>query len=794
MNNIRRAGRYGYSVRNCTFIHNIRYFVSLPNIDKNISNDQILVKPRIRPDLFTGKGNPRGRNYKDLPIDTYPNPLFNMNKDEIIELNSEDYLHLLTIPYKSISETDKFCFHIIEIVNDLIILDSKKAMKLLTNITDEEISSIILNTLRKYFLGDRVKGSLLEFMASPVSKTFREGFFNNVSHILDMKDKTQDEKAVIFLSFLNKLALVGSINTNPLILNQNLYDKIIALIPESRYAEFYSYLVNLNIQTYKTLQLDHLKYKLIMGSNMEKFVARTGWMDPKWHDVERPSFDETHQQKMIQFFTIKDLKTFALFAVKKEDIVDATLYLNLLVSKFESKCKERMNSDAKDGSMEAILMQDIQSVLNVILSYIMVFKGSKSCIKVLKYIVKNHLEVKFENLLTIMNNLRAQGYYQEALLLMNNIQLEGLSRIQILALVEEILQLIKEKYPKSPKIIIGYVASIFNGTSSDIEKNPGLELLDDLRLLGIAYSGGEIGKLTQSLSIIQKANVDKSLTGFNLTPKALTEIYATILSSLPKSQITPELMFKLYEAYIAKIKDSKDLASIKNSNENNQQHIFHDSNLNDHVITLFIKHLLKINPNLPDMDLVATKSNFETAKLILDDFLGNTDIKRKNRSVYLFDLLIYSSLLVHQDYAFASKMIRTSRSYGLPFSFNQIYPFIMFHYYRSEYKQAEMWYRELIRHGVRAKASPAKTLFKVARELNWDVNGFVYRKFGIYKNHKMREEMAKLQSDPVLFIEDDRIDDELTEELIDAPFNNNNNDFNFSDELVSVLYQADLAK
>ena len=793
MNNLKKIGRYGCSIRCNGFIHHLRHFATSPSIINHTLNDQpsSMPKARIRPHIFSAKTKEDAIKYTDLPVDTYPNPLFSMSKEEILELNSQSYLHLLHIPYKSISETDKFCLNIIGIVNELIILDTKKVTKLLINIKDTDMRSIITSTLRKYFMNDRVKSSILEFMDSPTSGSFRERFFNNISHILELQDKSDDQKSEILLSYLNKLALVGSVNKQPLVFNKGFYDKIISLIPASRYAEFYSYLLNLNIQTYVTQQLDNLKYKLIMGSNLDKFVVRTGWMDSKWHDVQRHTFDSVHQEKMVQFFSIKDLKTFALFAIKKEDVVDATLYLNLIVSKFEGKCKQRMEPVFNQRLTESTLLDDIQSVLNVILNYIMVFKGSQSCIKVLKYMVKNHLDVKFENILTIMTNLRAQGYYQEALLLMNNIHLKSLNNTQLLHLIEEILRLIKEKYPTSPKILIGYVTSMFSGNQKSIEDNLGLTLLDDLNLLSVVYSGGEIGKLSQSLSIVQKANVDNSLTGFEFTPNGLTQVYEIILNSLPNSQITPDYISKLYAKYILKLKESRD--STKMEEGANQQYVFHENNLNDHIITLFMKYLLKLNPNSSDMELVTTEANFEAAKAIITDFLHNVEIKRTNRSVYLFDLLIYSSLLVHQDYAFASKMIRTSRSYGLPFTFNQIYPFIMFHYYRNEYKQAELWYSELVKHGVRSKASPTKNLFKIARELNWDVTGFVYRKFGIYRNHKKREELAKLQRDPVLFIEDSQVEDEITEELIDVP-SNLHNDFNFSDELASILHQADLTK
>lgn len=193
MNNLKRVGRYGCSVRCNGFIHNLRHFATSPSIVNHTLTDQpfSVPKARIRPHIFTGKSKRDAIKYTDLPIDTYPNPLFSMSKEEILELNSQSYLHLLNVPYKSISETDKFCLNIIEIANELIILDTKKVTKLLINIKDTDMTSIITSTLRKYFINDRVKSSILEFMDSPISGSFREGFFNNISHILELQDKSE---------------------------------------------------------------------------------------------------------------------------------------------------------------------------------------------------------------------------------------------------------------------------------------------------------------------------------------------------------------------------------------------------------------------------------------------------------------------------------------------------------------------------------------------------------------------------------------------------------------------------
>ena len=248
------------------------------------------------------------------------------------------------------------------------------------------------------------------------------------------------------------------------------------------------------------------------------------------------------------------------------------------------------------------------------------------------------------------------------------------------------------------------------------------------------------------------------------------------LSSLHRSVLTSQLLKELYDTYIETLVKA-------------EHPIFKPSRQNDHVVTLIIKYLLKENPENNDMCMVKSEAAYSTAKDIIGDYFSRiAPTSRRNRSPYLFDLLITTALSVHRDYEFATKMVRESRSLNLPFTFNQIYPFIMYHYEHKEYKKAELWYQQLVKHGVKSDAEPSKNLFKVARELGWEVNGFVYRKLGIHRNYKKKEELKKLLKDPIVFIKPERSENETdAEETLEQEFLDSSHRGNFSDELLALI-------
>lgn len=708
--------------------------------------------PRIRPNPFS---RPSIGPLSEIPLNSYPNPLFSMPKELLVDLLDNELSHLLAIPYRSIAETSDFCQNMVDIIYEQLLEDSAYAARCCDLISAHDFKSAVFRPLADRCATDTVRKSILLYILGP-GQDFRKTFFTSIAYI-STSDKPLEVRCSMLLSYLRALSKTGQINENPLLLADRLYDRVVGVVPREKYAELYSYFLHLNIQANHIKRQDGLKRALLEGSNTEKFVVRTGWMDPRFHDVRRFDFDALHRQRMTLFFSVRDLRTFVLHAVKLNDVVNANLYLDLLVSKFETKSA---SLEARIG--DSLVEDDVQTVLHVILNHIMVFKGLQSCIKVLRYMVKNHLEVHFETLLLVLSNLRQHGHFVEALLLVNHMDLLKLEVAQKRLLVHEVVHLIHHKFPASPKVLLGYITAIFDKTTESSEKGsiPVLQLLADLRILETVYGTKD------ALSKVERANIDERLTGFELSHAILECVYESVLR-LESTSKTPASIAGLYDVYIQ------------------QKEAFPD--LNDHVVTLFAKFLLKENPMKPDMDLVASQANYTAACDMVDDFLLRNDLPRAASSVYLFDLMISAGLLKHNDYAYASKMIRRSRKLGLPFTFNQIYPFIMYHYQRGEHSQAEKWYKEITRHGVKTTAMPAKNLFKIARELKWDINGFVYRKFGIYKNHKAREEMQRLHRDPILMVETkEDLEDAVTDDLI-AP--GSSADVNLGDELAKVLHE-----
>ncbi|CAK7896313.1 hypothetical protein CAAN1_04S07690 [[Candida] anglica] len=716
-------------------------------------------RPNLQSSLFSGR---KSIEIANTPLDTYPNPLYSMDKEQIRALKPAEYMHLLQIPYKNVSETDKFCWHITELVNENIISDSRRASILLMCIADNELTDRIVSALSAFYKNDIIKQSILTYMTTPSNPSWHKLLNSTLEYIL----KSQESSEPI-LKYLDTLASIQRMNEIPIIWKPSFFNKISKLIPRSDYATFFSCLFNLNIQPYLPYQLNPIKSVLAGGSNLEKYVLRTGLLHAKWHDTQLVDFDELHKQKMVQFYSMDELRNYALYAIKQEDVIESNLYLSLLVEKFELKCKfqndpETNPSISTKKPLDTSITQDLQSVLYVILNHIMVFKGSEHCIKVLKYMLKNHLEVNFKTLIAVMNNLRRQGYYNEALILMKNINLNDKTKDEKQILVEEILSLIIQKYPREPKILLGYMLAF----------SQNIPLFHKLQLLKVIY--GSDNDIEHWENSIQIANVDPKLKESRLSSQALSGLYQTVLQTMKKENIYQQLR-PLYHSYMEHVPQLK-----------NYQH-------DDKIITLFLKYLLKRQPNSKKMDVYENLNNYTLAKEIFESFHENKVMSSGSHTVYLYDLLIYSSLMVHKDYVFAANVIKKSRSLGLPLSFNQIYPFIMFHYSRNEFEQAEMWYRELVKHGVKAKATPVKEVFRIARELNWEVSGFVYRKYGILSNQKKRSELKKVSVDRISFIEKEELEENVTDELVGGGYEEEG-EINLGDEISNLLFEIEHKK
>lgn len=717
--------------------------------------------PSIRPDLFTSQNIPK-QNYLLLDNETYPNPLFSMSKESISELSKAEFNHLIQIPYRDISETHQFCLNIIRLINEILMTDTAKAVYIYNSLQDNDMKLLIRDTLEHILEKDPIKSSLFAWMIDPTSRKSRGMFIKNVIH-LSSQDKPKEERSLMILAYFAKLSELNIVNTYPFVL-KSVFINMVDNFSKDQYRDLFSYLVHLNVRPNDDDRLNKIRVHLLEGSPLDKFVAMTGWVNPRWHHINKVDFPPTHMEKIINFFTINELKMSATHYINCLDILNSKMFTELLVAKFELKS----STIVKLGYQiePRIIKREIQAIYDTILLHAIKFKGALSFIKVLKYFVENDLDVTVDTLIKVMKNLREQKYYKEALTIVNHFHLESLSSLEKQKLAEEILLLIDAKYPNSPKILLGYIATIYNNP----ELNDVLSILNDLGLMDLVYQQ----KISEPFDFLQKANVDAKLTGLKLTPEVFCKFYRVVLEL---SKPDHNELNVLYTAY-------KEVAKSPLNNG-----LFQGFNMNDEIVKYIIEYLLKSNPSVPtiEQNLVTNPAAFKFAAHIMDDFHeAFLSIPRKNRSRYLYDLLIMSSVHQHHDVDFASKMIRHSRRFGLPFTYHQVSPFIIHHYNRREHQAAKRWYDVLVKSGADMRARSSKEIYKIARELQWDVYGFAYRKLLIHKNHKARELSNELLLDPMSRLEDTKDpEDMITDELIDTDYQ----DTNVEDQILSLLDQ-----
>lgn len=688
-------------------------------LQKCYSTEATDIIPKLRPNLFSTRKLPT--NTQSIPLDTYPNPIFSYSKEDLISLKTHDLTHLLSIPYKSVSETDQFCFNVLEIIHENIVKNPAVAARYLRAIQDPQIRTTLLGCLRQYYKSDLLRRSMILYIDDPTSAETRKEILNTLVRILCNLESPPQEAVHMGLSYLHKLALTGTTNPYILFMPKAAHQVLMDHLPQGQRAQLYACLLQINMKFQVAEDFEKLKKSLLAGTNLEKLVARTGILDARWEHINKCEFDGDHKSRMVAFLTFNDLALFAEHAINEKDVVNANLYLDLLVSKFEG-----LGTSSKR----------LQTMLNTMLHHSMVFKGPQECIKFLEYMKESRLEIKISTLLRVLARLTEDRCWDEALFLINFLHTEKLDVAQRNILTKQIMKIITRKFHLHPQVAVGYFASIFSSSDNQL-----LQILRDLRILELVYGAGVTDTL---FDMIKRADIHEDLKGGTLTLDILKDIYLVLLRNLSGEQRSnTQLIKQLFSEFMNKVQQADRLQETES--------IFHPENVSDDILSLFLDHLLRADPYVTDnMDLVADPTRYAAAKEMYLTFFTTARLSRSKRKVYVLDLMVTSSLLYHRDISFAAKLLKHARESGMPLSFNQLYPFIMYHYSKGEHEQARNWYDLLVQHGVKAKNASADRLIGVAKELEWPVKGTMYRSTAHQKNKKARQELAKLTKDPLV--------------------------------------------
>lgn len=676
-----------------------------------------VTNPCLKKDLFSKRPIPS--NVLDLPLNCYPNPLLTLEKDEILELKDQELNHLLSIPGGSPAELENLFLNVVLIINDTLIADTPKAALYLEKFEKSHFELPITALLRESYKNNRLRRSIVSFLEDPTDEETRFDIGQVITDLAQRKQCASKEKTQILLNYLQKLSCVRRINMKCIYLPLLVLDLLLKELSALDKRNLFSYLVHANIKFEQKDHYNELKLSLLQSAPLSKLVARTGLKDPKWHDLAKTDFDDLHKQRIVEFYSFNELKSFAHQALREKNFFDSNLYLELIVTKFE------LFSNNKH----------LQDVLEIMLLHSMILKGPQECIRFFRYNVETGVKIETRTLLKVLEKFREEGLLDEALFLVNYLHKENLLPSQRQKLTSEIMLVMRKKFVNHPQIVVGYFAALFNN-----ENKEALQLLHDLKLLDIFYcADGE----NIDISVIKEAVLHEDLKGSKLNHDVLFQMYSFALASLPlKVSTNPLFIRNLYDAYIMKVNSAM--------SENDNTSLFHEENLGENIISLFVEYLLRTHPHDPNSMILSTEVlKYDTAKYVVNDFFNVANVKWIRKKTYLIDLLIYSSLMKHNDFAFAMEMLKRARSTNLPVTFNQIYPFITYHLLRNEEEKALQWYEIIVQNGVKARSTAAYDLFKTAKDLNWPVKGSQYISSVRQRNKKIRENLQHVSSDPM---------------------------------------------
>lgn len=677
----------------------------------------LAINPSLKKNPFTDR--PLPTNLLELPLNTYPNPLLTLNKEELLNLKDKELHHLLSIPGGSPVELEQLFLNVVLIINDTLISDTQKAAFFLETFEKSVFELPVSAFLKESYKGNRVRKSIVSFLDDPNDEEARADVMTVLEEMARRLNDDPKDSALMIYNYLHKLSALRSVNLRKIFLPPIVLELLIHHLSELEKRNLFSYLVICNMKFYKGEHYSSLHSTLLQSGPLSKLVARTGLKDPKWHHTAYCDFNDLQREQMTRFFSFNELKSFAGKALLEKNFLESNLYLELIVTKFEQSSNSRY----------------LQDVLELMLVHSMILKGPQECIRFLRYNVESGLEIKTGTLLKVLEKLREESLFDEALFLINFLHKEYLEPSQRKKLVSEIMQVMQKKFVDHPQIVVGYLAALFNDESKSV-----LRMLQDLKLLDLLYGDG-----SQKVShdVIKEAVVHEDLKGSKLSHGILSRIYSLTLRNIDlKDSCNPTFIMGLYEPYISHVKDAMD--------KSNNTSIFHEKNIDESVISLFMEYLLRSKPHDPDsMELSPQKLNYDTAKFIASDFFNTVNVRWTGKKTYLIDLLIYSSILQHNDVAFGLQMLKRAREANLPVTFNQIYPFISYHLSRKENDKALGWYQIMVENGVKARSITATKLFKTAKELNWPVKGSQYKSSITQRNKEIRKKLQLAASDPV---------------------------------------------
>ncbi|KAI5952770.1 hypothetical protein KGF54_003637 [Candida jiufengensis] len=652
--------------------------------------------PSIRHDPFNSIIKPL-----EIPLNTKPHPLIQMNLETISKLTKKELNHLNQINYGDINEKAELCFKLSNIFQELS--STKQASWIYNSINDEEIKQVISTSISQ-------RSCALNFIIDSTSHITHSEF---TKLIITIANDGKPDKSDRLLNLFSSIANTEMVNTKLIQINTSVFQNILNIIDGKDYPLLYSYMIQINFRPKSSKKFQEFKQRLLNDSIRSKFIAHTGYINPKWLDLNKTEFGQTHTLRLIESFAMEELEISTEYFILQNEPAKSSLFLNFMLMKLEkiSSTKNKLYID-----------QQIQRILNTVIKLVIKFKDASSGIQILNHMVSENLKIDFQIYLTFLRHLRSINQYDEFISILNDMNLQDLKPNDKKLLASEILLLMKQKFPSSSKVIIGYIGALFDN---------GLETLNDLGILSLPYESTIANKIS-TVDIVQIANIDQNLKGSKINSEHLAPVYDVLLNSLHENNDASTIM-KYYEKFV--LADS-------------------ELHTNDRTVTVFLNHLLY---NGDEKHSTQIPINYQYAKHIFEYY---KQFKIRNISMQSFELLIEVALKQFNDVEFASKVMAYTRTCNKQFTSNQIISFIEKFTKDGDETKVELWLNQLKLIGIERTNSR-----KIVNSLD-SKDAYLYKWSLTKKKRNDKLALVKLNKDNLMFETTNNSLDEITEEII----------------------------
>ena len=429
----------------------------------------------------------------------------------------------------------------------------------------------------------------------------------------------------------------------PLKLSRHSTEPLVSLALSTGHCrELYTTLLSADVDI-TTSQYSKLRNTLRKGSEQDRSLYE---FSPMLSD------DETLRLKFLTAYSFDMINQIVVRYIQLNEPMLANKYLELLISKYQLNTELRSSSPDEDSKLYETI------------SYLTIKHGHyKYALKVLEQMSEKGITITPKLFTIIVTSLRHKKQYNAILVVLRSIPsiLEECPLKVKSILINELLRVIRDEFPREAKVVLAHFVEIFPHWSTE---------LNLLGLSGVVYLK-TVRRLPEGYEVAQ-ASVNEFYRVPNPSNENVTELYAAVLNHMAHhSTDTSYNLSLLFKRYMSRVVECFDDPASP----------FRKSKLDTGVLELFIKHSIRIrNPGL--------------AFYMLKQFINRVDLPVVRFNKKLITYVFYHHGMMKDQHPVFDQMSQIMSRYKVPVDFNMLSALVF-----KDSENSQFWYDKLVEMG-----------------------------------------------------------------------------------------------